>query len=162
MIEDDHQYYFGLAMIEARRAFERGFSPVGAVLVCDRQVILGAASRRKIGNILHAEYILFQNYQENGLSPKGELSLYSTLEPCIMCAGMAAVLKINHIAWLVDDIWAGASRVYNPENNYIKTRFPKMAKVDIPHLYQEALSLWIQYLKRTGHPDAVRFMLGIE
>jgi hypothetical protein len=70
-------------------------------------------------------------------------------------------MKVPHIKWLVDDVWAGASRVYNPDNAYIQKRFPTMEKINILHLHIEAQEMWVEYLRRTGHADAVTFMLGL-
>ena len=151
-----------IALDEARRAFRGGFSPVGAVLASDEDVISLASSRREIGNVYHAEFLSMLECQKCQIVPVTPVTLYSTLEPCIMCSGLAAIMKVERIAWLVDDVWAGASRVYNPDNAYIKKRFPKMGKVDIPDLHKEAQEMWVEYLVRTGHADAVQFMLGLE
>lgn len=147
----------------ARTAFKRGFSPVGAILIAKSGVIYPSASRREIGNILHAEYRAMTMWQAENTQPlESQYStLYSTLEPCIMCSGMAAVLRIDRIVWLVDDIWGGASRVYNRYSDYIIKRFPAMNKVELPALHQEAQDMWIDYLCRTGHADAIQFMLGL-
>lgn len=148
-------------MILAREAFENGFSPVGAILVANGEALAMATSHREIGNPFHAEFLAMYQMAKYQIVSATHITLYSTLEPCIMCSGMAAVMKVARIKWLVDDVWAGASRVYNPDNAYIQKRFPAMGKVDIPHLHQEAQEMWIKYLRDTGHADAVSFMLGL-
>jgi tRNA(Arg) A34 adenosine deaminase TadA len=163
----DDLFYFEQAMILAREALGEGYSPVGAIIVGSQGECFPGKSKREIGNIYHAEYralIMAQKFSDTlnvSLNTVSELTLYSTLEPCIMCSGMAAVMKLKRIAWLVDDVWAGASRVYNPNNGYIQKRFPRMVKVDIPHLHEEAQEMWVKYLRDTGHPNAVSFMLGL-
>lgn len=161
-------FWFEQAMILAREAFNEGYSPVGAVISGSHGERFLAKSKRKIGDIYHAELLALtetQRFSDTLFAPLGEVSeltLFSTLEPCIMCSGMAAVMKFERIAWLVDDVWAGASRVYNPKNAYIQKRFPKMDKVMIfPKLQLEAQEMWVKYLRATGHPDAVSFMLGL-
>ena len=160
-MRQDDLFYFRQAMILAREAFKDGYSPVGALLATDEDMISFASSRREIGNVYHAEFLSMLECQKRQIIPVKSVTLYSTLEPCIMCSGMAAVMHIERIAWLVDDIWAGASRVYNPDNAYIKQRFPTMGKVDIPDFHKEAQEMWVKYLVRTGHSDAVQFMLGL-
>lgn len=161
ILKQNDLQYFERAMQLATEAFEGGYSPVGAIVVNSEGEYIGMASRREIGNVYHAEFLSLLEFQKDGLT-RTDLILYSTLEPCIMCSGMAAIMKVKRIAWLVDDVWAGASRVYNPDNAYIKQRFPEMGKVDIPDLHKEAQDLWVEYLVRTGHSDAVQFMLGLE
>lgn len=152
-----------IALDEARRAFRGGFSPVGAVLVGGETIIGIHQSTRQIGNVYHAELKALWAYQEGGgIYP--DVVLYSTLEPCVMCVGMAAVLKIKRVAWIVDDVWAGVSRVYNFKNEYVRTRFPKLdalgALSAMKDIHSECLHMWRVYLEQTGHSDAIHFMLG--
>lgn len=160
ILEQD-KFYLKWAVMLARRAFEAGYSPVGAVAVNEQtDTVYYASSQREIGNVKHAEYLVL-SWAEDDKAQMDGFTLYSTLEPCIMCAGMATVMRATRIVWLVDDVWAGASRVYNPDNAYIQKRFPQMDKANIPHLHQEATDMWVRYLRDTGHPDAVSFMLGL-
>jgi tRNA(adenine34) deaminase len=155
------RYYLEWAVMLSEQAYNNGYSPVGAIAVNERtNATYYASSKREIGNIYHAEYLALTWAQKEPLELAG-FTLYSTLEPCIMCAGMATVMKASRIVWLVDDIWAGASRVYNPNNPYIQKRSPEMAKVDISDLHKKAQDMWVDYLRNTGHPDAVSFMLGL-
>lgn len=159
-MRQDDLHFFERAIHLARKAFGGGYSPVGAVVANDEGEYCATSSRREIGNTYHAELLALSAFQRQGLAREW-VTLYSTLEPCIMCSGMAAVMKVQRIAWLVDDVWAGASRVYNPYNPYIRERFPTMDKVVIPDLHKEAQEMWVEYLVRTGHADAVQFMLGL-
>ncbi len=148
-------------MTFARIAFTEGFSPVGAVLVTDSDDVLASSSRREIGNAKHAELLALETYQDE-IPRFPPLTLYSTLEPCLMCAGMATVMNISRIAWLVSDFWGGARFGLNFNSPYIQKRWPTMDQVWLPELHREATEMWIDYLKRTGHADAVQFMLGID
>ncbi len=157
------QSYLEIALDEARRAFRQGYSPVGAVLVGGNTILEIQQSKRQIGNVYHAELTALLNYQEKGeIYP--DITLYSTLEPCVMCVGMATVLKVKRVAWVISDIWAGVSKVYNHENQYVKTRFPKLDCVgdlaDMKEIYDECFHMWNVYLEQTGHADAVHYMLG--
>ncbi len=143
----------------AREAFEGGYSPVGAIVVNSDGEYVGMASRREIGNVFHAEYLSLLEFQNDGLDRNG-LTLYSTLEPCLMCCGMATVLRVNHIKWLVDDIWAG-TRLLNYNMPYVQKRFPSMERIVLSDLHLEAQEMWVKYLRSTGHADAVAFMLGL-
>ena len=158
-------YYMEIALDEARRAFRGGYSPVGAVLVGGETIIGIHQSTRQIGNIYHAELKALVDYQEKGVIYP-DVVLYSTLEPCVMCVGMAAVLKVKRIAWIIDDIWAGVSRVYNFKNEYVRTRFPKLdalgALSAMNDIHAECFHMWRVYLEQTGHSDAIHYMLGVD
>lgn len=158
-------YYMEIALDEARRAFRGGFSPVGAVLVGGETIIGIHQSTRQIGNVYHAELNALLAYQESGIVYP-DVTLYSILEPCVMCVGMATVLKIRRVAWIVDDMWAGVSRVYNFKNEYVRTRFPKLnalgALTAMKDIHSECLHMWRVYLEQTGHSDTIHSMLGID
>ena len=79
-----------------------------------------------------------------------------------MCAGMATVLNVKRIVWLTDDLWGGASATYNKDSPYIKSRFPTMGKADFEDLQAESIHMWIEYLIKTGHSDAIKYMLGVD
>jgi tRNA(adenine34) deaminase len=163
-LKRDDIYYIEIALDEARRAFRGGFSPVGAVLVGGKTIIGIHQSTRQIGNVYHAELNALLEYQEKGIVYP-DVTLYSTLEPCVMCTGMASVLRVSRVAWIVDDVWAGVSRVYNFKNEYVRTRFPKLDALGalsvMQDIHSECLHMWRIYLEQTGHGDAVSFMLGI-
>lgn len=158
----DDLFYFEQAMILAREAFKHGYSPVGAVLVCNGERVAARKSQREIGNFNHAEFLTLYGFKQRKLPPNWEndLTLYSTLEPCLMCCGMATILHVDHIKWLVDDIWAG-TRLLNYNMPYVQERFPRMDRIDLPDLHLEAQEMWVKYLRATGHADAVSFMLGL-
>lgn len=158
-------YYIEIALDEARRAFRGGFSPVGAVLVGGETIIGIHQSTRQIGNVYHAELKVLLEYQESG-TVYPDVTLFSTLEPCVMCVGMATVLKVKRVAWIIDDVWAGVSRVYNFKNEYVRTRFPKLDALGVltamKDIHSECFHMWRVYLSQTGHGDAIHYMLGVE
>lgn len=156
----DDLFYFEQAMILARGAFKNGYSPVGAVLVAADECLSLASSRREIGNPFHAEFLAMLEMANLQIVPDAPITLYSTLEPCVMCIGMAAVMRVAHIKWLVDDVWAG-TLLLNYNMPYVQKRFPTMDKLYLTGLHQEAKEMWVKYLRSTGHADAVAFMLGL-
>src|SRR5574342_963787 len=115
MLSDE--YFMAHAAANATAAFMEGFSPVGAVLVDSdtSEMLVSTRSQRQPGNILHAEFLAMLEYTHNGAggAKRDNLTLYTTLEPCIMCLGMAIVLRIKRIVWLMDDHWGGAHEVYD-------------------------------------------------
>ena len=84
---DDHRRFMALALEQARKGFEEGGIPVGAVIVKDGAVVAAGHNRRvQSGNpILHGEMDCLQAYGRR--ASYRDVTLYTTLNPCMMCAG---------------------------------------------------------------------------
>lgn len=84
-----HLHFMSLAFEQAKTAYIKGEVPVGAVIVLDGRII-GAGHNQVIQNnsvSAHAEIIAIEmagKHQSNYRLP-GAI-MYSTLEPCHMCA----------------------------------------------------------------------------
>jgi tRNA(adenine34) deaminase len=99
------------ALTLARRAWDEGEVPVGAVLVHNNQVI-GEGWNRPIGRhdpTAHAEImalrqggLVLQNYRLL------DTTLYVTLEPCVMCAGAMVHSRIGRLVFGARDAKTGA------------------------------------------------------
>jgi tRNA(adenine34) deaminase len=103
--------YMEQAIIEARKAFEIGEVPVGAVMVYKGEIIARAHNlREKNHNALaHAEIIVI-NEACNMLSSwrLDKCELYVTLEPCPMCAGAIINSRIGTVYYGAYDSKGGA------------------------------------------------------
>lgn len=94
------EYFMREALKEARKAFDRGEIPIGAIVVADNKIIARAHnSTEQLNDVTaHAEMLAITaaaNYM-NGKYLK-KCSLYVTLEPCIMCAGALGWSQIDKI-----------------------------------------------------------------
>jgi tRNA(adenine34) deaminase len=99
------------AIAEARLAEASGEVPVGAVIVRDG-VIIARGRNRVISDsdpTAHAEMValraagqVLRNYRLEGCE------LYSTLEPCSMCAGAILHARILRLVYAAEDDKAGA------------------------------------------------------
>src|SRR5260370_27186497 len=80
------------ALRSARRALEVGEVPVGAVVVCQGRVV-GRGWNRNLTDCdptAHAEIVALREAGRNlGNHRLGDCELFSTIEPCAMCAGAA-------------------------------------------------------------------------
>jgi tRNA(adenine34) deaminase len=85
-----HEHFMRLALAEARRGREGGDQPFGAVIVRDGQVIASAHSLKTSSRdaTAHAE-LLCVGQATRALGTPGLTGcvLYTTCEPCPMCAG---------------------------------------------------------------------------
>lgn len=97
----------------AQRAFESGEVPVGAVVVCDGQVV-GRGWNRNITEsdpTAHAEIVALRDAASHiGNHRLGDCELFVTIEPCAMCAGAMVHARIKRLVYGADDPKAGAVR----------------------------------------------------
>lgn len=99
------------ALIEARKAFELGEVPIGAVIVKDGQVIARGHNLTETAKdpTAHAEMIAIRQAAEvlGGWRLPG-CSMYVTVEPCSMCAGAMVWSRIENLYIGAMDPKAGA------------------------------------------------------
>jgi tRNA(adenine34) deaminase len=100
------EYYMMLALKEAKRAFEEGEVPVGAIVVMNEKTIARGYNmvERLNDPTAHAEMIALTS-AFNGLGSKylPEATLYVTVEPCCMCAGALYWSKLGKVVYGADD-----------------------------------------------------------
>lgn len=105
-----------IALEEAGRAASEGEIPVGAVLVHNGEIIQQEHNRtRQLANPLaHAEKIIIDKICASGAVFLYDYTLYVSLEPCLMCAGMMIWGRLGSLVFAAYDPKAGAvGSVYN-------------------------------------------------
>ena len=112
-----HEEYMQLALAEARKAAELGEIPIGAVLVCEGEVIASAHNMRETwqDGTAHAEIIVIQEAcKKLGRWRLSGCSLYVTVEPCPMCSGAIVNSRIDTVVYGCPDVKAGgAESIFN-------------------------------------------------
>jgi len=96
------EYFMKEALKQANLAFEIDEVPVGAVIVCDNQVIARAHNLTETLTDVtaHAEMQAFTSATDFiGGKYLPECTLYVTLEPCVMCAGASFWTQIGRIVF---------------------------------------------------------------
>ena len=97
MPTNDNQYFMEAAYQQALKSYNEGGLPIGAVMVEDGHVI-GAGHNRRVQDgdpTAHGEMDCFRrvgrrpNYQD--------VTLFTTLSPCMMCAGTIVQFGIPHV-----------------------------------------------------------------
>lgn len=84
------QYFMQIALQQATIAFEEGEVPVGAIIVCEDQIIAKAYNQtEKLCDVTaHAEMLAITAASQTlGAKYLKKCTLYVTLEPCTMCGG---------------------------------------------------------------------------
>lgn len=94
------------ALKEARKAYEAGEVPVGAIVVLQGRIIGRGYNQVELlkDSSAHAEMIaLTSAFSETGSKYLPEATIYITLEPCLMCAGALFWSKIGGVVYGAED-----------------------------------------------------------
>ena len=107
------EYFMRQAILEARKAALADEVPVGAVVVCQNQIIARAHNQTEMLHDVtaHAE-MLALTAAANHLGAKylDQCTLYVTLEPCVMCAGALAWAQLQRLVYGAEDEKRGFMR----------------------------------------------------
>jgi tRNA(adenine34) deaminase len=109
-----HDKYMLEAIKEAYKASAKGEVPVGAVVVCNNQIIARAHNLTESLNdpTAHAEMQAITSATAYlGGKYFNQCTLYVTLEPCCMCAGATFWGQINSLVYGASDPKRGYSTV---------------------------------------------------
>ena len=106
-----HKDYMRIALEEAKTALKENEVPVGAVVVCDGEILSKAHNRKEalFDPTAHAEILAIR---EACLQRKDwrldKCTLYVTLEPCAMCASAIVQARISTLVFGALDEERGA------------------------------------------------------
>lgn len=108
---DEHVGFMREALSEARKAYDLGEVPIGAVIVKDNEIIARGHNLREtlVDSTAHAEILAMR--EAAGKLGDWRLSgtiLYSTIEPCAMCGGAIVQFRVDRLVYGAADPKAGA------------------------------------------------------
>jgi tRNA(adenine34) deaminase len=109
--DSSDEVFMAAALRAAQRALEAGEVPVGAVVVCNGEIIAEGWNRNLTGNdpTAHAEIVALRAAGAIvGNHRLGDCQLFATIEPCAMCAGAIVHARIKRLVYGADDPKAGA------------------------------------------------------
>lgn len=108
---DQDRAFMAQALEQARRAAELDEVPIGAVVVYGGRVIASACNRRETDAdpAGHAEFLAMkQAAAALGVWRLLGCTVYVTLEPCVMCAGLMHQARVDRCVYGAADPKAGA------------------------------------------------------
>jgi tRNA(Arg) A34 adenosine deaminase TadA len=153
--EADYKY-LSEALEQAKLSANDGNFPVGAVLVIDGKKIDSARNLLSTNSdwVSHAEMNLIIKYSSmikeshnNGSS----CTIYTTLEPCLMCLGACSLNRISRIVYACKDNFTGASGVnFEQLPHGYKEMTPKME--ESAHFKDESKQLILKYFEDHKSP----------
>lgn len=114
----DHEHYMRLAIEEAKKAGQSDEVPIGSLIVAESGEVISRACNNTISSVdptAHAEVLsirqaagIIGNYRLTGAT------LYTTIEPCIMCMGSILHARLKRVVFgAYDSKWGGAGSLYN-------------------------------------------------
>ena len=110
----DDNHFMKEALKQAQKAYDKQEVPVGAVIVCENQIIARAHNFTEALNDVtaHAEMQAFTSAADYlGGKYLNKCTLYVTLEPCVMCAGASFWTQIKKIVFGATDEKRGFSKL---------------------------------------------------
>lgn len=127
-----HNKYMEIAIEMGGSALKAGNFPVGAIIVADDEIVGKGfrihASGDKDNELDHAEILALKDWIKNNRKGyRKKLTVYSTLEPCLMCLGALIINGISVIVYAVEDPMGGAC---GSDFNCVKSNFQGQTRDD--------------------------------
>ena len=148
---NDYEYML-LALEEAKKAYDEGEVPVGAVIVKDDNVIAKAYNTKEKNkcSLEHAELSVIKlacgkldNWRLVGTT------IYVTLEPCPMCASAIKQSRINRVVYLLDNSDINTSKIVNEILSLHDANAPvEKVKLDISKFNEEDIDIISEFFRK--------------
>jgi tRNA(adenine34) deaminase len=109
---DDDERFMRAALVEASLAQAHDDVPVGCVIVADGVVVASGENRRELDRdpTAHAEIVALRiAASQRGHWRLDDVTVYVTLEPCVMCAGALINARVARLVVGALDEKAGAA-----------------------------------------------------
>lgn len=102
----NNDYYMKKALEMAKKAYELDEVPVGCVVVHDGKIIASSYNRKELDGIAtyHAEVLaISEACKKLSTWYLDECTLYTTMEPCMMCTGAIIQARIPKVVYGVNN-----------------------------------------------------------
>lgn len=151
---NDYEYML-LALEEAKKAYDEGEVPVGAVIVKGDNVIAKAYNMKEKNkcSLEHAELSTIKlacgkldNWRLIGTT------IYVTLEPCPMCASAIKQSRINRVVYLLDNNDVSTSKIVNEILKLHDANSPvEKVKLNISKFNEEDTMILSDFFRKRRH-----------
>ena len=110
----NYEHFMKKALDKASEALAKGEFPVGCVIVYQDRILVSGSRTGTTGTaaneIDHAEMIALRRLVElNETMDKSKITLFTTMEPCLMCLGALVLSGIGEIVYVYEDVMGGGT-----------------------------------------------------
>lgn len=146
----EHEPFMTAALEEARLALAEGEFPVGCVMVAEGRIVARGRRQNSVegcrNEIDHAEVLTLRRLiaEQPGLD-LATVTVYSTLEPCLMCYSTMLLSGVRSFVWAYEDVMGGGANLplYMLNTLYAQMRVHLIDRV----LREESLRLFQQFFQ---------------
>ena len=144
----DHVRYMQLALVEARQSYNEGGVPVGCLMV-ENDRIIARGHNRRVQNGDPTAHGEMDCIRKAGRRPGYQgVTLYTTLSPCMMCAGTIVQFGIERVV-------IGENRNFEGNIRFLDERRVKVVLLDDPECI-DLMERFIQENPRLWNEDIAR------
>jgi len=113
----NHQHFMAEALVEAEDALRQGEFPVGCVIVHEGSIVArgrreqsGGKASAMANELDHAEILALRDLltTQPHISP-ATVTVYATLEPCLMCFAALLISGVRSIVYAYEDAMGGGT-----------------------------------------------------
>jgi tRNA(adenine34) deaminase len=143
------EIFMGEALSMAKEALLAGEFPVGCVFVHKNRVVARgsrvSSAGSSINEIDHAEIMALREFYTLPPTDPKEITVYCTLEPCLMCFAALAIAGVGKIVYAYEDAMGGGTGCrLETLSPFYRERQPAV----VPHmLREESLNLFKAFFK---------------
>jgi len=150
-----HETYMHRALAIARQALDNDEFPVGCIVVYEGEVIAQGErihTRQPVPSELdHAEMIALRHLERcDDAMDRSRMTLYATLEPCLMCFSAIMLSRIGVLVYAYEDAMGGGTAV---DRSGLPPLYRNNGMDIVPDVCRrDSLALFQEYFKRS-HTD---------
>lgn len=107
-----------IALTQAEEALAQGEFPVGAIFVYEDQILVSGRREHSqdqndtVNEIDHAEVLALRKLiSQKSIIPLEDITVYSTMEPCLMCYSTLILNGIRKIVYGYEDVMGGGTNL---------------------------------------------------
>jgi tRNA(Arg) A34 adenosine deaminase TadA len=154
------EQYMKIALEESVQALSKGNFPCGAVLVVNNEIFGKSQNQKesKKDRVSHAEMLLYIEHSSLLKTAKKQghtITMYTTLEPCLMCFGSAAMHRVDRIVAATPDPFGNMSKVEGKELGQFYTNLPKL---EYGLCFKESFDLISDYLLKADTDESREYL----
>jgi len=146
------EYFMKEALAQAANALAAGEFPVGCVIADEENTIAAGFRRGSSGKhaneIDHAEIVALRAlYDATALENAKKLTVYCTMEPCLMCFGAVLISGITRIVYAYEDVMGGGTKC---DLSKAAPLYREKDMVIVPHvLRRQSLALFKKFFSQS-------------